>query len=412
MEYSKKDIQNKLMEIGAAPNLTVMPAVIERLSENKILLDLLDVDLDGNILYKDNCITRKFKLNENGDAISYSGKTPIRQYCDIIEIDKFGMETKVGIGQLDGQIDDSQGYSERTDGNIYYQDSHIAMTIQDADESYSISDSGDWKIHDRNEDEKGNYRITNAYMGYIIANYPQTIEWFVEHKFLPESEKDINLAISRAIEETANAIMDSQLGEQRNQNIEELGFLGFGQVQLSPEEKARRVELITKEIEDLNILSTDYKEGNVNPGISYTEQESEENRIKYFKDKAKSLEEQAESREEKLKVLKEFALRCSKIPFVGKKLLVSLDETNLLLASGENEDRTIPNSELGDAYREYRTINGTIEKYKEVSNSIKDCVVNDCGRIPFIGKRIIKELDNIARNQRKEQDEREDDQER
>ena len=139
MNITKKDIQDKLIEIGASPVLVRMPSVIERLYMFGVNICKLKVDLYGNIIYGNH----RFTKNEDNTAIyEYVGNE-----LETVNIDKYGMDKST------------------LNNNVYRENGKIIEKSDDVVSEYNdeLEDDGGWSLDSL---KINNYKVFNYQFTY------------------------------------------------------------------------------------------------------------------------------------------------------------------------------------------------------------------------------------------------------
>ena len=183
-----KELQENLYKIGANISLIKMPAIIERIKDDYISLDEIDIGIEGEI------ITPEGTFYKKDDGAEYQTED------FVVEIDKYGIESRISDKDTKAIISRKNGeitYDEPYDGyfgpfNFKYPDTAIP-TLQKVHE-YAVVYQEDLK----------NLGTLEENRAYLLKNYPQTVGWFLERNLLLEGNINLPQISNYSIEESEN----------------------------------------------------------------------------------------------------------------------------------------------------------------------------------------------------------------
>ena len=449
--YTREDIIRRLQELGAAPKLLRMPAVVEELYnfqlEYPVNNFLEEINMDSN-----GCITfdrYSFELRSNDKVFMYKNRNT-EGYLNksVIDINDYGIQIAIGYSDMDSAYE-CDGYTERNGKYIIKHSSSGELIFEPwTPETVTRPNHPGYKI-------EGGARTGE--IGYMLKDYPEVEEWYVENGFLPLSKETRDKKIVADMEKARKdcksriVILLNKLKEEVNEKHKREPFIG-GEIS----KLLLKIEIAKNDMRKLTKLIRVYSQGE-RPTIDisnedhqlqqeekspiymtteeaeYKEYEQQINQIiisifrggteplRKYEEGAKDAAVRSEALEEPFSKLMELARNCSKkcarIPFKGKNISETI---NIEIRDLENYTRYFHianvepkdlNQEVIEAYREFINLyeiiyNSTREfKMKKAIKELKRCLLEQ-GKVPFVGKMILREVEELSLVENNKREER------
>lgn len=359
-KISKKMLMEKLFQMGANVELLKMPAVLERTYSKYLSGNSIDIGENGEILI-DNGV---FSLKNNGEAKYQTNDFKV-------SIDSYGMESKIFDKTTNATI-------TRKNNKIYYEEPYDGMYFGPYDYEYDDNCMPTLEdVHLYSPVFQEYLSLTGSLlenMGYLIVNYPQTEGWFIEKGILPEKPESKDILIRDAIKsvvknlsKSINLREDSDL-ESENFNMQE--------------------QSVIKEIKDYKkILET---EGIISiPAKTYSNEESEKNRLAYFEKEIDKYEKLSKKEDAKIDLLEQFIEKeCNTIPILGKRISKVLSDMHLESEPDNKFEES--KSLLSNRRGKLDYTKKEVTRKTEQREKMKNMIIKECDSIPVIGEQTRK----------------------